>query len=493
MFLVGEKIGNYTILKLLGRGGMGEVYLGEHRRIARKAAIKIIRRDGPIDEHLVARFFTEARAASLIEHPGIVEILDCDVPANGPPFIVMEYLEGESLEACIARVPRLGGDFDASRTIVGQVADALAAAHAKGIVHRDLKPANVFLAHPPPGAGQRAAMRVKVLDFGIAKLASAAPTNWTQTGVLLGTPVYMSPEQCKGAGAVDHRSDIYSLGCMAYEMCCGQPPFVRAGHGELIFAHMSESPPPMSRFAGVVPPELERLVMNMLAKRPEDRPQSMDEVASRLQAASPETPGSARTMGLPPRDLPAISLAGPAGGKQTTFTQSTGAIEEAMGTTRRGRFPAALATLMGVAAAGGGYYLWSRSPAGRPPEPIPVVERQRPGARPPPPPPIEQAAEPRPPEVAIEIASTPPGATVWVDGQRRGVTPLVLSVKAAAGNLEVRLERDGHLPRTLSIPADRDGRFQAALEKQVGEKPRRPRPPRRPAADPGDEYKKLTE
>jgi len=283
MIAAGQQIGGYTVLHRLGRGGMGEVYLAQHRRVARRAAIKVLVPELSQNAVVLERFFNEARAASLIRHPGIVEILDCDLHL-GQAYIVMEFLEGESFGGYLYRTGPLDGDLPFFYGVSAAVASAVGAAHAMNIVHRDLKPDNIFLHLPGPAAPSAV---VKILDFGIAKLAQqdGAPSQ-TGTGVLLGTPAYMSPEQCRGAGRVDNRSDIYSLGCILYEALSGGPPFVREGFGELIVAHVSEPPAPLAERVSGVAPELESLIQRMLSKAPEQRPQTMEEVVVALRACA---------------------------------------------------------------------------------------------------------------------------------------------------------------------------------------------------------------
>ena len=282
LFVAGDKIGAYTILRRIGAGGMGEVYLAEHVHIGRKAAIKMLLPELSSNADVVARFFKEARATGQLKHPGIIEILDCDVHPSGSAYIVMEYLAGENLGQYLARVGSFAAQPRTAAAIAGQIASALAAAHGKGIIHRDLKPDNIFLA-PTPEAGTP--VDVKILDFGIAKLVGedTAPTRQTRTGTLLGTPIYMSPEQCRGAGQIDHRTDIYSLGCVLFEMIGGRPPFVRAGLGELIAAHIAEEPPELSSIVPSVPAVLGALVRRMLAKDPDQRPASMGDVVREIE------------------------------------------------------------------------------------------------------------------------------------------------------------------------------------------------------------------
>jgi serine/threonine-protein kinase len=280
MIGAGQQIGGYTVLNLLGRGGMGEVYLAQHRRVARRAAIKVLIPELSQNAAVLERFFNEARAASLIRHPGIVEILDCDLYL-GQAYIVMELLDGESFGGYLYRTGPLELDLPFLLGVGASVAGAVGAAHATGIVHRDLKPDNI---HLHLGFGADPAVAVKILDFGIAKLAlqDGRPSQ-TSTGVVLGTPTYMSPEQCRGAGRVDARSDVYSLGCIFYEATCGFPPFVGEGMGDLIVAHVSEAPvPPIERVPSI-PPALNDLILRMLAKSPDERPQTMNDVVVALR------------------------------------------------------------------------------------------------------------------------------------------------------------------------------------------------------------------
>jgi len=282
MIAAGQQIGGYTILHLLGRGGMGEVYLAQHRRVARRAAIKVLVPELSQNAIVLDRFFNEARAASLIRHPGIVDILDCDL-YQGQAYIVMEFLDGESFGGYLYRTGPLERDVPFLLGVSAAVASAVGAAHATGIIHRDLKPDNVYL-----HLGlNNAPVAVKILDFGIAKLAlqDGGPSQ-TSTGVLLGTPAYMSPEQCRGAGRVDNRSDIYSLGCILYEAACGFPPFVREGMGDLIVAHVSEAPVPPMQHSPALPPALNALILRMLSKSTDERPQTMDDVVAELQACA---------------------------------------------------------------------------------------------------------------------------------------------------------------------------------------------------------------
>jgi serine/threonine protein kinase len=282
--VLGETIGSYAIEAELGRGGMGTVYLGVHALLGRKAAVKILLPELSQKQDIVQRFFNEARAATAIRHSGIVEVYDFGFSDDGCAYIVMEYLDGESLQARLHGLGRL----TQLRTlgIARQMVSALAAAHKAGIVHRDLKPDNVFLV---PDDDSPIGERVKLLDFGIAKLAAdsgIAPgigeMARTSTGAIMGTPYYMSPEQCRGAGRVDARSDLYAFGCVLYEMLCGEMPFTGDGAGEVLAAHIHLPPPALRARVPDLSPGIEALVTQLLAKDPDRRPQSADEVGHAL-------------------------------------------------------------------------------------------------------------------------------------------------------------------------------------------------------------------
>jgi serine/threonine-protein kinase len=282
--VIGTRINNYQVVSLLGEGGMGSVYLAEHPFMGRKAAIKVLHQEHAASRSLVERFMNEARAANAIGHPNIIDIIDVGLLPSGIPYLMMEFLDGESLAARIARGSPL--PIAQALEVAVQVAAGLAAAHDKGIVHRDLKPDNLFLI-----SDRGSSMgRVKILDFGIAKLRGdlSAGGAKTKSGSILGTPPYMSPEQCRGiSDDVDLRTDIYALGIILYEMVTGAPPFVSEGWGDVLHMHIATAPRPPREQNPVIPPEMEAAILKALAKRPEDRWSSMGAFEQALHALAP--------------------------------------------------------------------------------------------------------------------------------------------------------------------------------------------------------------
>ena len=280
----GKTIGRYRVVEKLDEGGMGTVYLAEHTLIGRRAAIKTLRPELSHNQGIVRRFFNEAKATTVVKHPGIVEIYDFGFHDDDIAFIVMEYLEGETLKGRLKRTPRL--NLTEIIDFIRQTASALAVVHKNGIIHRDLKPDNIFLI-PDPEIGTR----VKLLDFGIAKLLEDQDdlAQKTRTGTIMGTPFYMSPEQCRGAGEVDARTDFYALGCIMFEMLCGRPPFVMQGSGAVIGAHLYEQPPPLRSLELTVPQALETFVLQLLAKEPADRFADASELLHALPGNRPPT------------------------------------------------------------------------------------------------------------------------------------------------------------------------------------------------------------
>ncbi len=299
-----ERVGPYRLVRLLGRGGMGAVYEAIQEPIERRVAIKILHGRYAQEPEIAARFFNEARAVNIVDHPGIVQISDYGQLPSGIAYLVMEYLKGETLTQ---RMKRSGGKLPQPEALrLGrQLASALAAAHEKGIIHRDLKPDNVMLiVDPDPEAMGR--VRAKLLDFGIAKVVAEFGQDTaanTAADVVMGTPKYMSPEQCRGAANVDDKSDVYALGVMIYEMLAGRVPFL-GPTGEILAKQIYEDPPALSELAPWVTPNAAALVHRLLNKSKTERP-SMRQVSGELERMTALFPTQAHAV-LP--RLPVASL-----------------------------------------------------------------------------------------------------------------------------------------------------------------------------------------
>ena len=298
----GAAVGSYTVSRVVGQGGWGTVYLARHAAIGSKVAIKVLGAHLATGTDACRRFLQEAKASSAIDSDHVVRVLDFGQLESGLPYIVMEWLEGRTLKDLLEADSQL--EVPRALHIARQVARALSAAHHAGIIHRDLKPENVFLLSRDEDHDY-----VKILDFGIAKLdspdAGVAHTMLdsgsakvgsvdgvarTISGALLGTPYYMSPEQCAGGRTLDGRTDIYSLGIVLYEMLTGLRPFSAPGFGEILVKHITEAPAPPRSITPTLPRALEASILRMLAKDPRERPASMDEVARTLEGPFPDDP-----------------------------------------------------------------------------------------------------------------------------------------------------------------------------------------------------------
>ncbi|HUJ60153.1 MAG TPA: serine/threonine-protein kinase, partial [Kofleriaceae bacterium] len=362
--MIGATLGSFRIVSELGTGGMGVIYRAEHQMIGKRAAIKVLRPELSRDREVVSRFFNEAKAVTAIDHPGLVDIYDFGYTPDGSAYIVMELLAGESLGARLRRERVLAVPIAVA--LARQLCGVLAAAHDRGIVHRDLKPDNVYLAPDPDVAF---GVRAKVLDFGIAKLAPGLGELGaeTRTGMLLGTPLYMAPEQCRGARDIDHRADIYALGVMLFEMVTGQVPFTGIGLGEVIAKHQYEPAPAPRAIAPELPPALDALIARMLAKPPAQRPQTMHEVAALLEGRAP-TSGTVATVAPAPGPLPVTTGPLAAG----TATGAIGTPAPTAPRRRRGVLYAGAA----IVAAGGAVAIALALRGGpRPERELPVLER----------------------------------------------------------------------------------------------------------------------
>ncbi len=441
MIVLGQTVGNYRITALLGEGGMGAVYLAEHPVIGRKAALKVIHPQHARNADVVARFVNEAAAINRIGHEHIVEVTDFGRTPAGDFYFIMEYLEGRPLAELISREAPL--DPERALRIAAQIADALTACHAHGVIHRDLKPENVFLVTH----GDDAAF-VKVLDFGLAKLINAdgMAAHETRAGVVMGTPYYMSPEQCQGKSALDARTDVYSLGVVLFEMLTGKLPFGGRGYGEVLMKQITMRPPAARSLVPELPRSLDVVLHRALAKDPAERYPTM--AAFREALLDPANHGAAphaivhddlsgRMRAARPMSRAEIKLhRGAASGAHSTFEAGTGEVDDvALDGVPRHRAPrttalVALAALGGMGLAAGVTY-------GRASH-RPVVAA------------VPQLAAPK--VVQVTFSSDPGGATVVAaDGTALGTTPLSVQVARTDQAVEYLIQKAGFESKMVSL------------------------------------------
>jgi serine/threonine-protein kinase len=444
--MIGEAVGNYRILKKLGEGGMGAVYLAEHASIGRKAAVKVLLPQYSSHPEIVQRFFNEARSTGLIRHPGLVDIFDFGQLANGCAYLAMEFLDGESLSSRLARERQLAPELVLA--LGRQVASAVGAAHAQNIIHRDLKPDNIFLT---PDADMPSGIRVKVLDFGIAKLSGdPASSVRTATSVVMGTPPYMSPEQCRGAGRVDHRSDIYSLGCILFEMACGRTPFIGEGSGDLMGMHLRDAPPSPRSLRSDLPDAIDGLILRTLEKNPDQRQQSMALLIQEIDAI--RRPASVELAAV--RATAPPESATPSPRSITTLAGAAGESQPQASGSKRSLFAVALALPL----AAGGYLLW-----GPKKPPAAVTQPTEAAAAKPIDPSVTTPAQPE--RIRFRIVSEPPGADVYrvSDGVAVGTTPYESSVEKSNGTLRLVVKRSQYLDEKIELSAARDDELHLKL------------------------------
>ncbi len=327
--LTGQPIfGGYVVSSQIGAGGMGEVYLVENKELRKKLVIKVLLPERSNNPELVSRFLAEARAASAIEHRNIVEILDSSKLPDGRPYILMEHLEGETLHDYAARKGRLS--LDVVLAVLCQVCSGLQAAHELGIIHRDIKPSNIFISPQPDNR-----YFTKILDFGIAKLEDPmlAKGVMTRSVMIAGTPHYMSPEQARALRDVDHRTDLYSTGVIAYELLTGKVPYDAASVGDLVYRQARTTPRAPHEIRPGIPAVWSAVIEQAMAIEPDERPGSARVLADLMIAATPNgkqiarvsapllfassDPGSG-VIGVPPGDWPPARDGAPPRRRPTT-------------------------------------------------------------------------------------------------------------------------------------------------------------------------------
>ncbi len=445
--------GRYLVEKQLGEGGMGVVYLCRHTIIDKKVAMKVLRADMARNEEVTERFLNEARSASSIGNPHIIDISDFGRLPDGATYFVMEFLSGtpmaELADAGIALEPDRVGHIGI------QLTQGLAAAHDAGIVHRDLKPDNIFLVRQ--GAQEDF---VKILDFGIAK-ASSNVSKLTQAGQVFGTPHYMSPEQAAGA-VVDHRSDIYALGVILYELSTGTLPFDADNFMAILTQHMYKAPLPPSQVEGLphaFPEGLEMIILKCMAKEPADRYQTMSEVGDQLrQVFTGGLQISAREMrSIADGFASAEDFFARTGGRFSSVGKAPPANAKTNAGRREGSNLPLYLVIGAAAALLTGAVVWAlAAPSDAPPlEPEPLVAQESPGKIEPVPQPDVAPAPSTQPEaetpdkVRVVIAVDPLDAHVFDGDTDLGASPIVVEVGESPLNLTVK--KKGYEDHALSV------------------------------------------
>lgn len=446
-----KTLGPYRIVKQIGQGGMGIVYEAVHEGISRRVAIKLLRSEYAHNSQVAQRFFNEARAANLIDHPALVQISEFGQLPDGSTYLVMELLKGENLAK---RLRRSGAQPLPWVLRIGcQLAEALGAAHRKGIVHRDLKPENVMLVPDSAVAGGE---RVKLLDFGIAKLAEAGP-NRTATSALMGTPRYMSPEQARGAGNVDEKTDVYALGVMLFELLSGRPPF-EGESGELIAQHLYVPAPSLAGLLPTLSPVMAQLIGRLLDKDKLQRP-TMEAAQRELQ----EQLGLLHDQDFPaPTTLPEPAQSLPPRKDHSTLGFSAGQLLQ--GRKRASLIGAGVvAVLLGIGGWGlsrGGQKDAQKSAAAPLSSSSPAADEANQRAA---------ASTPRP---HWSIKTTPSAAQVLraADHHELGQTPWSFEPPAGSGDQVLIVRLKGYQDQTLHFRGNADSDHEVVLERKLESK-----------------------
>ncbi len=442
--------GKYKVERLLGKGGMGAVFLAHDLTLEREVAIKVLPPDISMDEQIVKRFQQEAKTSAKLDHTNIIPIYRVE-SEGGLNYFVMKYIAGTSLEDVLDQKQPLTIDY--IQRVLWEAACALGHAHQRGVVHRDVKPANIMFDHDG---------RVMLTDFGISKALQAA-SGFTGTGMIIGTPHYMAPEQAKGA-TVDGRADEYSLGVVGYRMITGELPYTGDSVHTILYKHIFEEVPSAGAKRGDTPPFLTAAISRALSKEPAQRFGTMEEFAT---AVWPEQPVAIPTKGAaskaPRRPPPSAGRTASADAPTEVTTAPTTPIPRAgmIPATKKKRSGVGMmvGAIVVVAAGVGGYLALGKkaeAPSQPPPPPPPAVVP----VAPPPPPPRrgndtrrQTTPPPAPPAAAeqgsITINSIPPGE-VFIDGRDVGPTPVV-EFTVPAGRHTIRVERAGYKTRSESI------------------------------------------
>jgi eukaryotic-like serine/threonine-protein kinase len=458
-------VGKYRVERIIGRGGMGLVAAATHLQLHQTVALKFIAGDLLDKPYLVERFLLEARSTVRLKSHHVARVFDVAMLPDGVPFIIMEYLEGCDLATALKQDGPLS--IETAAAYVLQASDAIAEAHGLGIIHRDLKPSNLFVTRSAGGT-----RLVKVLDFGLSKAITVGNPGVTNSGAVLGSPSYMSPEQMRDASRVNVRSDIWSLGVILYELVTGRLPFPAQGLIDVGMQVVSEPPAPL----GLAEPGFEAIVLRCLEKDPAKRYASVAELAAAL---APFAPADARALvadivgmkapARTPHPSPAPVLTDPQLPLRTTLSE--GAAQSLSRPPRPRRILVVVILLGGsIVALAAAFVLFApRSPS--------VVAAAASDARPVPPPAPDApspAPLPRTPDapqramtVSLQIEVAPPGVEVFLDGQRLGTAPGVFPVAPSATPHRLELRKNGYAPWSEEVTLARDVILPVRLQRKI--------------------------
>ncbi|WP_394836472.1 serine/threonine protein kinase [Pendulispora rubella] len=463
----GLAVGEYRIEEKIGEGGFGTVYRAIHPLIGKAAAIKVLNRQSSANPRVVTRFIAEARAVNQIRHRNIVDIFSFGALDDGRPYLVMELLEGTTLEKYL-RIEKGRLTPEEAIPILRGVARALDAAHAAGIIHRDLKPDNVFLSFDEDGRPLP-----KLLDFGVAKLRNTEGVlgDKTRTGIPIGTPCYMSPEQSRGK-AVDHRTDIYSFGVLTHELLTGKLPFFGSDVVDLLLKQTNETPPPMSSVCRAVPPALDAPVLQMLEKDPASRPDSAGDALELLATAAKVAGFRVSTAGALAPDLPISQKRHapptPRGREVATLemaeTMTVGHAVVDMPPARRSAIRLTRAAFGGAGALltivlllmGAGLIGQAKREVAWP-SPSSYVAAL--------PPPASAPADVPAKEVSVIVHATPLHATVWQERDNLGNAPGPFRLPRTLGTTRLTVKADGYKPSDIIVDTSSNVSVLIALTK----------------------------
>ncbi len=469
----GARVGEYEVEGKLGQGAFGTVFKATHPVIGKVVAIKVLARKFSVDPEMVSRFIAEARAVNQIRNRHIIDIFSFDKLDDGRLYYVMEYLDGEPLDALIERHGRIPiGD---ALAILRGIAKALDAAHAKGIAHRDLKAENVFLANDPDGGA--AGVWPKLLDFGIAKLMAPEDglKHKTRTGAPIGTPYYMSPEQCRGKD-VDHRTDHYAFGVLAYVMLTGAYPFDADDYMTILMKQISEEPAPPSSIVPELSSEVDEVLAWLMQKDPAQRPpdlrsavRSLEQAAANAGLAPPPTTVWDVQTGpvLKPFETRPPNT-GVARRTNVSGAAKVGSNADATPLPRASRAPlfAGLAVLLLV---GAGVAVFVTRGTDEPATPTPGADLPK---QPPPPAPlptpVEVVTPALPQTVIITITGAPEGTEVFAGGMTVGAAPGPVQLPRDTSPLVLTFKADGFVMTSKEVTPDQDQELGVTLKKRPG-------------------------